>query len=344
MSKYRPNLSSLDVPLLNFVNETNAHQECYNFDLAMIIPKGKRCLFWFTTYGNQNVCIVIEAVYVNRCSHRYTVKSCFDSSLCSSSGTVLRGTYIQYKNIQIGAVEDVYVYKGRNIQNHTMNQRMSILLDIFEHQIGQERFFQDQCMLTMCYTFHRNTPTKDILNIVKSLPYKSKFIQYRFDSSNRNTRNIVNLDTDTLTANTQFKPLRGYQRNKETVIDIQDLVFRVRPSISEDVYSLFTYDESQPNRELFHGYAGIQNYKTSVFMNKIFRIIKENDNLDLLEQSDDEDEFENIDTDKYVKLDKYVNIVCKYNQNIDKWIPLKIAPRDKKIAMRSQTKSLGIKK
>ena len=35
-------------------------------------------------------------------------------------------------------------------------------------------------------------------------------------------------------------------------------------------------------------------------MNNIFRNIKENTNLDALEESDDEEEFENISLDKYV--------------------------------------------
>ena len=39
-------------------------------------------------------------------------------------------------------------------------------------------------------------------------------------------------------------------------------------------------------------------------MNKIFRNIKENDKLDALEESDDEDEFENDKSDKFVYLDK----------------------------------------
>ena len=45
-------------------------------------------------------------------------------------------------------------------------------------------------------------------------------------------------------------------------------------------------------------------------MNSLFRIIKENKYLDALEESDDEDEFENINEDKYV----FLNI--KYNKNI----------------------------
>ena len=37
-------------------------------------------------------------------------------------------------------------------------------------------------------------------------------------------------------------------------------------------------------------------------MNSLFRNIKENGNLDLLEESDDEEEFENIALDKFVYL------------------------------------------
>lgn len=50
--------------------------------------------------------------------------------------------------------------------------------------------------------------------------------------------------------------------------------------------------------------AAIPDYKTSVFMNALFRNIKENRSLDALEESDDEDEFENTNIDKFVDLTK----------------------------------------
>jgi hypothetical protein len=60
-------------------------------------------------------------------------------------------------------------------------------------------------------------------------------------------------------------------------------------------------------------------------MNKLFRIIKENDNLDALEESDDEEEFENENSDKFVKLDKSEKMVCQYNYKFKRWVPVKIA-------------------
>ena len=60
-------------------------------------------------------------------------------------------------------------------------------------------------------------------------------------------------------------------------------------------------------------------------MNKLFRKIKENNNLDLLEESDTEEEFENINKDKYIYLDKTYLIECEYNSKFKKWIPIEIS-------------------
>ena len=58
-------------------------------------------------------------------------------------------------------------------------------------------------------------------------------------------------------------------------------------------------------------------------MNKLFRNIKENDNLDYIEESDDEDDFQNTEPDKYVKLQKSLQIECIFNSKFKGWIPKK---------------------
>jgi hypothetical protein len=62
-------------------------------------------------------------------------------------------------------------------------------------------------------------------------------------------------------------------------------------------------------------------------MNKIFRNMKENYNLDALEESDDEAEFENEKEDKYVFLDRCVKMNCQYNHKFKKWVPLSLAQK-----------------
>ena len=79
-------------------------------------------------------------------------------------------------------------------------------------------------------------------------------------------------------------------------------VFLVTADIQFDIYHLFVYGKE--SKQIYYNVAYIPNYKTSVFMNKIFRKIRENDNLDYIEESEDEDDFENMDEDKYVDLQK----------------------------------------
>ena len=59
-------------------------------------------------------------------------------------------------------------------------------------------------------------------------------------------------------------------------------------------------------------------------MNKQYRNIKENRNLDYIEESDDEDDFQNISIDKNVNLKKILNIECFFNFRFKKWVPIKI--------------------
>jgi hypothetical protein len=59
-------------------------------------------------------------------------------------------------------------------------------------------------------------------------------------------------------------------------------------------------------------------------MNSIFRKIKENDNLDLLEESEDEEEFEDTNDERFVDLEKRVKIRCEYHKHFKKWVPLEL--------------------
>ena len=66
-------------------------------------------------------------------------------------------------------------------------------------------------------------------------------------------------------------------------------------------------------------------------MNKLFRNIKENDNLDKLEESDDEEEFENESKNRFVFLDKEYNMICLYNNKFKKWYPIKLALKNQQL-------------
>jgi hypothetical protein len=59
-------------------------------------------------------------------------------------------------------------------------------------------------------------------------------------------------------------------------------------------------------------------------MNRLFRNIRENTNVDLGEESEDEDIFQNTSLDKYVDLKKEYKMHCVYNAKFKKWAPVRV--------------------
>ena len=94
-----------------------------------------------------------------------------------------------------------------------------------------------------------------------------KFIQ-EFSNENTNISFIIN------------------SRQKQQSNDIYKTFF-IKPDLQNDIYYLYLLNTTNfegISKEIAH----IPDYKTSIFMNKLFRNIKENNNLDSLEESDDE--------------------------------------------------------
>ena len=90
---------------------------------------------------------------------------------------------------------------------------------------------------------------------------------------------------------------------------ISNKIFTIKANIKSDIYNLYDNDT-------FKGYLTIPNYKTSVYMNNLFRNIPENKNLDFIQESDDE--FED-DVQNIVDLDKSYKIECQYNKKFNTW-------------------------
>ena len=68
--------------------------------------------------------------------------------------------------------------------------------------------------------------------------------------------------------------------------------------------------------------------------------IKENYNLDLLEMSEDEDDFENIQQDKFVNLKKIVYMKCIYNKKFKKWQPIELVNYGEKLLLKNEILNL----
>ena len=79
--------------------------------------------------------------------------------------------------------------------------------------------------------------------------------------------------------------------------------FWVHSTPSRDIYEIYT--------DTFHSFAHIDTFKRSVMLNKLF---KKEITLDSIEDSDDEEIFES----------KRLKMLCKWNEMLKKWIPIKV--------------------
>ena len=137
----------------------------------------------------------------------------------------------------------------------------------------------------------------DMLKKVQTVPYPLYALQYR--NVHRKSR--------------YFNECNFHTENVERV-------FIVRAALEDDIYEL--YLNGLANKIIPYATAFISDVKTSIWMNTLFRNIKENANLDALEESDDEEEFENIELDKYVDLKKEYKIKCVYLPKFRSWKPV----------------------
>jgi hypothetical protein len=80
----------------------------------------------------------------------------------------------------------------------------------------------------------------------------------------------------------------------------------------------------KPSHTYITEIAHIPDYATSVRMNSLFRNIKENEQLDAIEESDDEDDFEDTTPHKHVFLQREYYMECTYHKKFRKWIPVRV--------------------
>jgi hypothetical protein len=202
--------------------------------------------------------------------------------------------------------------------------KLKLINNIFNNEISQTAY--NDSFLIVGLPIISNDFSK-LMNSISQLPYNVKYIQYRyFEMRYINNLKYIkpsnfelkNYDRKLYENNRQMQQTNNNNRIRKT-----ELVFKVKAELQNDIYNLYCYHNGRT--DYLYGIALIPDYKTSVMMNKLFRNIKENINLDYLEESDSEEEFENENIDKFVNLEKSYNMVCKYNQKFNKWFPVKLA-------------------
>jgi hypothetical protein len=320
LSETEQNLILQGFPNIELSYETLTHKKVYNSEFVLAIPEGKKYFAWFTTFKTQNVCVLLEISENKRICDIEIINTCFRDGL--SYGTIFYGTVFTHKKVRYFCSEDIYYYKGKDVSKMNFSDKLDILVTIYSTEIKQRYYFDRSVVF--------GTPLisnlfQTIVGSIELLPYKIKYIQFR--DSKLESR-IYNMNY------TKQNTIPTQQTNGKIGTPQREIVFKIKPDIQNDIYHLHYYDNNNTNN--IFDVAYIPDYKTSVMMNKLFRNIKENYNLDALEESDDEEEFENDRPDKFVFLDKTYNMVCVWNSKFKKWAPTRLAQKGDKIITKSE--------
>ena len=346
--------------------ETISHKKVSpNYNLGIAIPSGKKYYAWFSFYKNQNVLFIFELNKEKKIVKVSTIPCNFHNSL--SLGTLLYGVILPDTDVFI--IEDIYSYKGILLKKMNFGEKLYYIHNILENSLCID---PNYILFTLPILWYKNHEIEDIYKIPSHLevPYTIHHIQYRSLSeispflnfqlnkkpNERNNQDFIEIQENNSQMQMQNtnKHLDNNNNNNNhhekinkpapmMISLIPDFtkpqykyptIFKVCADIQYDIYHLFAYGKNKTS--VYYNVAYISNYKISIFMNKLFRNIKENLNLDYIEESDDEDDFENIREDKYVDLQKILYIECNFHQKFKKWIPIRVVQQPCKVVHISQ--------
>jgi hypothetical protein len=323
-----------DFPNVKLSYENITHNKVYNSDIILAIPEGRKSFAWFTTYNDKNVCLIMELAENKQISNIKIVNACFSSEL--SYGTIFYGTTFYHSHNKFFTIENIFYYKGNDVSQYNWGNKFALFKTILSKDIKQISL-NNSFMVFGLPLLSNNID--DFTNKLKELKYKISSIQFVLFKRNNNFLFMSYLK---FIEQKQLNYPSKRNENIERPIDKKyvkndskrEIIFKIKPDIQNDIYYL--YGLNNDNKEEYYDIALIPDFTTSVMMNKLFRKIKENDNLDALEESDDEEEFENEKDDRFVYLDKTYNMVCLYNYKFKKWYPIKIV--DSKIEITNLNK------
>jgi len=313
-----------------------------DYDICFAIPYGKKAFLWHTFDGDRKVAVLIEmnrentfglVSFLSTDSSRQENKN-VDFEL----GTIVSGVLYEEEpgeeeHKKVFVVDDIHMYRGHQITRKTFRDKSGYLFNFLQNQ---------RYDLPIVLPVFWNTGIDSLPRV--EIPYTVRHYQYR--SSSRILPHLCMsiikkpgsgslavrpppsfLETEKENPKNQSHLLkRRFQMNWR--FDFSKPAYRktayfyVRADTMFDVYFLGALQE---NTIVYCQNALVQNYKTSVFLNGIFRNIRENANIDAIEESDDEDDFEDVRENKYVDLEKEVVMECTFHYKFKKWMPFRVA-------------------
>ena len=318
-----------------------------NNNIFFIIPKGKKFFIWF----KNGECLFLELDNDKQVVNVTSKKT----SHIFPNDTILYGTHFYYRaplmnansnsivNIQYYfTIENIHYYNGVNLDaTQTVFEKCKTLHLAFT-TATLEKTFQvdiglphiDTCLgrISCVKPFYQvyciqKKKSNDTNNQYQNIHLNALSTIQKMETQQETKTPVIAISKHTTIENNKqyIEKLNDYKNNNGNNNNKKYKIFIVSADIQNDIYNLVDPDAVNDlsnytvSNKLI---ASIPDYKTSVLMNALFRNIKENRSLDALEESDDEDEFENTNIDKFVDLTKKIKMKCIFNYKFKKWTPV----------------------
>lgn len=277
-----------ELPSFSLESTTKSESRVFGYDSCHAIPKGKNALGWWHVSQSGPTCHVLCIdSRSGGISYGYQYISSFDDVV--SAGTIVSGTLFTVKGRAFFAMTDVYQFAGSMLSDIGYSKRATYIEVVGRHL--NPTHYNEQCI-----TFGQPVLAasyKELSTKIRDLPYDVGSILYRHKDWGPG----------------KIRPFTVQRKDDGRTTEC---TFAVTPHIAQDVYELRSGDGKVTR------WACVQSLGESITLNKAFRKIRENSDVDLGEISPDEDEFEDIDPAKYVKRSTIL-MTGRYDSKFRKW-------------------------
>lgn len=351
------------LPQYELSYEVVSHKKVFSdYPIALAIPLGKKYISYFTFDKKDDVCFMMELNKDKKIVSTEKINTLFDP-ICSI-GTMLYGTLIsadrqpetpikmseeEYKKHteefmarpKFFVIEDILLYNGTSLKNTEFSIKLGYIEKIMKNLLVRRFASVKGVVFMLPFMWGIKSPTEETVvetfkQIKPTIFYNTHHIQLRqlnvtapyINVSIDNILNKINKKDKSDNEEKLFAKIQKMLECSKLNIDFSKqqykfpTIFEVKADASYDIYELYAYGEN--NTRIFYDTAFIPNYNVSIFMNRLFRRIRENENLDYIEESDDEADFENVDETKYVDLTKTLKMECQFSFKFKKWVPVRV--------------------
>ena len=278
-----------------------------------IIPKGQKYILWFkkneygesillcfhkkniSFYENHHKQQIInnnqKYNHNNNNNQRNIYISSYDPKLSYYHGTKCIGTFIHIKGKPFFFMEDIFLFQSHDVSKRSWYNKYILFFEIM----------------------NMYRPLNIINNIQIGLPITLS--SYEKCITKCNTLSLYDIySIEELMLYNHHKKQIHY-RNKQKYE-----IYTISAEIQSDIYHV----RDEKDNIIHNIKICIPDLNTSIFMNSYFRNIRENNNIDYIEESEDDEDFENFSDDKYIYKNKRLKCKCIYQHVFKAWKPIEI--------------------